>query len=232
MRREACLAVALIGGCFFPSVDGLSRDGGVDAVTPEAASPEAGICPPNTDPSLVVYYPCNEGSGTLLHDCSGHGYDAVLGGIGAATSWTTGHTGSAVLYVPADSICAATSSPAANLTGGAFTATAWIKPFDPENGYIVGQRHTAGWAWRIDLETDSDAGPTLDWGVGNDGGSDHNTLVFVTAGVWHFVAGVFDPAGPTEVVYVDGNKTTSFNPPAFMAPDPVASTIGLGCRQD
>jgi hypothetical protein len=34
---------------------------------------DAGMCPPNNDTSLVAYYPFDEGSGSIAHDCSGHG---------------------------------------------------------------------------------------------------------------------------------------------------------------
>lgn len=200
------------------------NDGGVEA--------EAGLCPPNTDPSLVVYFPSDEGSGTVLHDCSGHGYDAMLTGTGAASSWTTGHSGSAVLYVPSDTICAFVGSPAANQSGGPLTVTAWIKPLDPQNGYVVGQRHEVGYAWRTDFEY-TDAGPMIAWGIGKAGaGYDDNIFAFVTSGTWHFVAGVFDPTGPTEAMYVDGTKSTFPSPPASIVADPVASTIAMGCRDD
>ena len=81
-------------------------------------------------------------------------------------------------------------------------------------------------------ETDSDAGPTLDWGIGSPGnGSDNNILAFVTSGTWHFISGVFDPAGPTEAMVVDGVKLNP-SPPATIVLDPIASTIALGCRDD
>lgn len=46
---------------------------------------------------VAAYWPCQEGSGSTLHDVSGNGHDAVFNG-----TWTTGHVGaSAAAFTPA-----------------------------------------------------------------------------------------------------------------------------------
>jgi hypothetical protein len=236
--RRVCALLAVIGGCFFPSLDGLSgpSDGGVDAphdvFTVDAS--DGGLCPPNNDPTLVAYYPFDEGSGDIAHDCSGHGFDAVIEGTDAGSVWTkAGHTGDAISFVPANGTCVIVASPSANQSGGPLTAAAWVFPVDPVYGYIVGQRHQAGYAWRIDVEP-IEAGPGLNFAVGlnSDGGNDETVFTVIQGGAWHHVAAVFDPSGPTQAIYLDGVKTPDSTPASVIVPDPIASTIRIGCRGD
>jgi hypothetical protein len=53
----------------------------------------AGRCSPVTDPTLIAYYPFNEGTGSVAHDASPNHLDGTLGapGAGAGTSprWTS-----------------------------------------------------------------------------------------------------------------------------------------------
>lgn len=249
----ACFAVAVaFGGCLFPSLDGLTGGGldatafdgsndarndvavGADADADGDASVEAGMCPPNSDPSLVAYLPFDEGSGLIAHDCSGHGYDAILNGSNASSAWTPGHLGSAISFVSANSICVIVSSSAANQSGGPLTATAWFNMSSSGGGgYIVGQRKQTGVAWRIDIESD-DAGNHLGFAVGSgdDAGNDDNATTLTDTGTWHHVAAVFDPTGPTQSIYLDGVQTLSSSPASVIVLDPLATTIRIGCRGD
>ena len=240
----ACLASA----CLFPSLDELV--GPSDATTDSPifdGAPESGeaSAPPDadadaapdpcgaSDPSLVAHWLMDEGSGTMLHDCTPHGFDAILQGTSAATHWTTGHTGSAVLFVSADDVCAVVSSTQANQVGGALSITAWVTVLDPNGGYIVGQRQQTGYAWRLDLEQ-VDAGLDLGFAVGlGDGtGNDVYADTLVSLGGWHQVAAVFDPAGSKQALYFDGVETLSSSPATSIVADPLGSTIRIGCRGD
>jgi hypothetical protein len=57
----------------------------------QIAADMAGTCSPVGDPTLVAYYPFNEGSGTVAHDSSGNHLDGTLGlpdaGTGASPTW-------------------------------------------------------------------------------------------------------------------------------------------------
>ena len=234
-----------MGGCLFPSLDGLSDGGAIDAtgdVRADAAASDAGdagaidadagMCPPNSDTSLVAYYPLDEGSGSVVHDCSGHGFDAILSGPSSA--WTNGHRNGAIAFSSSSQICVIVGSSAANQSGGPITVSAW---YEMQNGggggYIVGQRHQSGYAWRIDIEG-SDAGNDLGFAIGlNDGtGNDGTADTLTDTGKFHHVAGVFDPNGPTQIIYFDGVATPSGAPAPAVVLDPIASTIRIGCRGD
>jgi CubicO group peptidase (beta-lactamase class C family) len=239
-RRCACAAgAAVLAGCLFPSLDGLTGPGdatvdgnGGDASDAGGDAGDGGLCPPNSDPTLVGYYPFDEGTGVIAHDCSGHGYDALLNGVNAGNTWTTGHAGSAIWFVPQNQLCVVVGSTAANQSGGDLTVAAWINVVDPINGYIVGQRQQTGFAWRIDVEQ-TDAGRDLGFaiGTGDDAGDDYTAETFIDLG-WHHVAGVFSAAGAMQAVYLDGQKTVSTMPAPAIVPDPLPTTIRIGCRGD
>ena len=232
-----------VGACLFPSVDPLGGTGdaaldapvetGVDAavdVAPEAA-PDAGPCD-NDDPSIVAHYLFDEGSGTTIHDCSPHGFDAELTGNNAATHWTTGHTGSAVLFVPSDGVCVIVSSAQANQLGS-LTVAAWITLVDPNGGYVIGQRQQSGYGWRIDVEG-NDAGSDLGFaiGIGDGTGDDYSADTFVSIGAWHHVAGVLDESAGTQTLYLDGTPYAAAPAAPTIVEDPLATTIRIGCRGD
>lgn len=250
------IAAAVVGtsvaasACLFPSLDSLggapdASEGGLDvaievgsdadagdATVGPDADVDAGPCA-NDDPSIVAHYTFDEGAGTVVHDCSPNGYDAVLAGNNASTHWTAGRTGSAVLFVPADGICVMVTSPQANQSGGALTIAAWITLLDPGGGYVIGQRTQTGYAWRIDVES-TDAGADLGFavGLGDGSGNDEYADTIVTTGAWHHVAGVFDPNGGVQAIYLDGVQTLAPQAAAAIVPDPVSTTIRIGCRGD
>jgi hypothetical protein len=232
---SAIVAVALVG-CFFPSLDGLT-DGGpdassIDAMTDalDAAQAEAGLCPPNSDPTLALYYPFDEGSGTIVHDCSGHGYDGII--TGSPAKWAVGHHGSSVLFVSSNDNCVAVSSSAANQTA-AFTVSVWAYANGGNGGYLVGQRQQTGYGWRVDIEG-SDAGPDLGFavGTGDGSGNDQYADTIVQTNQWHHVAAVFAPGGSTQALYIDGVKVPAGTPALSITSDPLGSNIRIGCRGD
>jgi hypothetical protein len=235
------VAAVLIGGCLFPSLDGLS--GGVDASIDGAADghadAEAGACPPNADPALVAYYPFDEGMGTIAHDCSGNGYTAYLTGSDAGgPTWTAGHDGGALHFDPNLQSCVILGSANANQVGGAITVTAWINYVDPidssGSNYVIGQRTTTGYAWRLAVESGfNDAGGDgIGFVVGAGGGNDDDVLAFIQPTGWHHVAGVFDPTGPAQTVYLDGVPTLASPSATMIIADPNSTTIRIGCRGD
>lgn len=252
MRRVLACASLALSACLFPSLDGLTDGGAFDATgeagfdaTPDVtandaandtgadAIAEAGMCPPNNDPSLVAYYPFDEGAGTVAHDCSGHGYDAVVSGTNAQSAWTTGHVKGGIAFNSSDQICVIVGA-SANQSGGPLTVSAWYDmPSSSSGGYLVGQRHQTGYAWRIDIEWD-DAGAGLNLAIGtNDGsGNDVYAAAYTGTDAYHHVAGVYDPTGPTQKLYLDGVEVDSTSSSTTIALDPIASTIRVGCRDD
>jgi hypothetical protein len=247
---------ATLSACLFPSLDGLT-DGGApndatsegsvndaanDVVTQDATSDagtdatiEAGLCPPNSDKSLVVYFPFDEGSGSIAHDCSGNGYDALLSGTTTTSTWTTGHSKGAIAFDSSNTTCVIVASASANQSGAnPLTLSAWYSAASSAGGgYIVGQRHQTGYAWRVDVETD-DAGFHANFAVGtnDDAGDDFSASSLTATDSFHHVAAVYDPSGPTQTLYLDGVVVdTETSAPAIVL-DPIASTIRIGCRAD
>ena len=246
----------MLSACLFPSLDGLTGDGG-DGAAPDAmndvtvldatpdvttndgggpdATIDAGMCPPNNDTSLVAYWPFDEGSGSIVHDCSGHGFDALLSGAAVQNAWTAGHKSGAIAFSSSNQICVIVASAAANQSGASpLTLSAWYEmPSSTSTGYIIGQRHQTGYAWRVEIEQD-DAGKHLDFavGTGDDAGDDFSASALTSTGTFHHFAAVYDPTGPKQALYLDGALVdTSASAPAIVL-DPLASTIRIGCRAD
>jgi hypothetical protein len=198
------------------------------------AAPDAGMCPPNSDKSLVAYYPFDEGSGSIAHDCSGNGYDALLSGTSTTSAWTTGHAKGAIAFASANQTCVIVASATANQSGGPLTVSAWYEmPSSSSGGYLVGQRHQTGYAWRVDIEWD-DAGAGLNFaiGTGDGSGNDDYAQAYTGTNAFHHVGAVYDPSGPTQTLYLDGVAVGSTSSVASIALDPIASTIRIGCRGD
>jgi hypothetical protein len=242
----ACVAITASSACLFPSLDELSgvpdatAEGGPPDAAPDAmndakndAGADAGMCPPNNDTSLVAYYSFDEGSGSIAHDCSGHGFDALVAGTNAASAWTAGHTKGAIAFASANQICVIVASASANQSG-ALTASAWYEMAPSTGGgYLVGQRHDSGYAWRIDIEpSGSNDGLGFAVGTNDDAGDDFNAGTLTDTGVFHHVAAVYDPSGPTQTLYFDGVAVDSEPSAAAITLDPTASTIRIGCRGD
>ncbi len=231
----ACVGVCL-GACLFPSLDTLSASDAAitDASFDDEAKVDAndasdGGCA-NADPTLVAYYSFDEGSGTTIHDCSTHGFNAVLNSSGGG-DWTTGHSGNAILFNASNSVCVLVDSPAANQLG-ALTLSAWVMLLDPNGGYVIGQRTTSGFGWRIDMEP-TDAGADLGFAIGTgDGSNDFSADTITSGSKWHHVAAVFDPVAATQTLFFDGTPIAASPAATAIVADPTPTTIRIGCRGD
>jgi hypothetical protein len=157
-----------------------------------------------------------------------------LSGTNTNAAWTTGHAKGAIAFSSSNQLCVIVASASANQSGGPITVSAWVNvPSSSGGGYIVGQRHQTGFAWRIDVETD-DAGDHLNFAIGSndDAGDDFSNDTLTGTDAFHHVAGVYDPSGPTQTLYVDGVVVDSTSSAPTIVLDPIASTIRIGCRAD
>jgi hypothetical protein len=180
------------------------------------------------DTSLLAYYRFDEGSGTAVHDCSGHGLDGVL----TSGSWVAGHTGSAVHY-NGSSTCIDLGTPAVLDFGGPFTITAWTKveEFDVPSSsvarFIVAKTNaptTLG--WRLGTDTP----PQFELKIGNGTGAVQTQATGQVANVWTHVAATFE-AGKNAQVFVNGVRVVDMpGQPAVIAKDPSAN-VRIGCRR-
>jgi hypothetical protein len=234
----ACAIGSCLGACLFPSLDTLSAsdaaiaDAALDdeAVDANPVDASDGGCA-NADPTLVAYYSFDEGSGTTIHDCSTHGFDAVLTSSGGGDHWTTGHSGHAILFDSSSSVCVIVNSSGANQFG-ALTLSAWVMLLDPNGGYVVGQRTTSGYGWRIDMEP-TDAGADLGFAIGvGDGANDFSAATITSGSKWHHVAAVFDPVASTQTLFFDGTPFHASPAATAIVADPTPTTIRIGCRGD
>jgi hypothetical protein len=126
LRLGFVLSVPLaLGGCLFPSLDGLSggdasaTDGSSDAAT-EAG--DAGDAAPDAG-GPIASWTFDEDSGTTLHDVTGHGHDGVISG----GTWVAGHSGSALLFNGTSNFVSVPASSAFDKpSGSSFSITAWV----------------------------------------------------------------------------------------------------------
>jgi hypothetical protein len=233
----ACLFPSLgdlTGGDAAPATDASSdtlptADAGGDAS--QADGSDGGGCPPNSDPSLIAYYQLDEGTGSLVHDCSGNHHDGIIMSTPSAGSWAPGHSGSAV-YVDGSQGCIEIGgSPQLVLTSDV-TATAWVRVEQYLSvGYIVGKTTDATYlGWRIATDSPSDFYldvPIADYDAGN--GYSAGVTNQLT-GTWLHIAATFQGGGDL-LFYVNGVQVDSTAGPAGILDDPNAN-VRIGCRAD
>jgi len=82
---------------------------------------EVGVVPTPQSQDQVLHFEFEEGSGTVIHDASGHGFIGTIDGA----SWTSGHSGGGLAFDGADDIVQ-TDFNFGNLSK--FTTTLWMKP--------------------------------------------------------------------------------------------------------
>jgi hypothetical protein len=241
----------LVVGCALAactSLDGLTGGGvdGQDGGPPpeastgdadDAAAPDGGPCPDvSGEKELLAYYPLDEGSGTTVIDCSGHGVNGTMLTAVPDGGWTTGHRGGALRIDGQQSLgCIELGFKLA--PAGPFTIAAWVNVASfPANsggaGYIVGKTKsptTAGWR----LAAGNSTGTFVISATAAPGGDVSYILSessAVTAGTWLHIAAVFVPNGNLDV-YLGGALSRSSGNVGAPLDDP-ASTARLGCRSD
>lgn len=240
--------VALENCSLFVSLDGLeSADASTDAAVgadaaandssaePDASDASTGDLGCN-DPSVLAAYEFDEGSGTIVHDCSPHHYDGnvtFFAGDASAPDWTPGHVGTAIAFH--EQACVVVASPALKV-GENFSVSAWVnvQSFDESNGnpYIVGRRPEANDGWRLGLD-----GMNVSFllALGDDAGNTGNEVDYeaqsaIVSNVWIHVAAVYQ-TGISQVVYVNGAKTVG-SPFAPIEIEDNVVTVRIGCKGD
>ncbi len=234
---SACLSFGDLTGNVDASVFDASGDSPnfSDAPASDAGDARAAPdgCPSITDPSLLAYYPFDETSGSLVHDCSGNGYDALatFKTLDAGADWTTGHAGNGLALHATD--CVIVSSTDLNPTGD-FTVTAWVNLQSIVGGtpYIVGRRSLGVLGWRLAQDTL----PNVTFQIGEplDGGPSGTNFTAasptVSAGAWMHVAGVFK-VGAYQQVFVNGAQTSAPAAAPGVSTDATVS-VRIGCKGD
>jgi len=223
-----------------PSDDGASSDAGGDtAVSADAPFdgplPSLG-CDGGGDPALVGYWPLDEDSGTVAHDCSGRGHDGTVLNAPGGGGWTAGVFGGG-WHADGTSGCIDLGVPSDLLVENvAFTVTAWASfaSFAGPGGgsrYLVGRSHSgdiSGWRVagdspsHVDLEIGraGDAGPSFA------GTSDGQPTL-----MWMHLAAVFEPSVRTSF-YVNGVLIQNRPQTVASILEDTTATVRIGCRAD
>jgi hypothetical protein len=233
------VASCLLGGCLFPSLDGLSKD---YLVTSDANAPDTGDadavnadCPDASDPTLQAYYRLN-GS---LADCSSFGRPAMV--VGTAGTWTTGKLGGALLVSSDDVGVSGPGSGCIDVQGfpnitGALTVTAWVRvdkaPAPDSPGFIVAKSadlNTEGWRMSTN-QAQSNFTFTLG-GIGDAGLDQLGSMTSYAPGVWTYVTMVFDPSS-RDSIYINGELDTNSTTTSPAASTSAMADLRIGCRGD
>jgi hypothetical protein len=234
----ASAAAPVVACALFPSLSelgpGVGNDGGPDAAS-DVVVPDG--CPPNADPSLLVYYPFDDGTGNVVRDCSGNGNDGVLSST-AANAWVaSGHTNGAIAFDPTATTCI--FGPGGVEVHGDFTVSVWFQPTSTtQASYLIGHRSSnTSREWRLSREPSStQSGYDIELQIatlpdaGCGGGECSAASAAVADGAWHHAAGVF-VQGVSEWVYVDGQAFPApLAAPSILTDSTAVFTVG--CRSD
>jgi len=206
-----------------------ANEGGADAGGSADADAALACGHPGPTEGLLAYYPFEEGSGTVVHDCSGNHVDGTFVRM-AGDTWTTGAKGGG-LRVQAPNGCVDLGVPA-SLQPPTMSVTAWVNvstyPVPPASGYVIGQTLNAdGSGWRIGSLT-VDAG-MLGWQHAT-GGTKYPVVIPGPAPAsWHHLVVTFAP-NASVAIFLDGTLATSLAgvPPITFS----AVSMRIGCRAD
>jgi len=157
------------------------------------------MTPPPT--GTVAGYAFDDGSGTSAADASGHG---IIGTLTNGPTWAAGRYGGAISLDGNDDYVDLGNPTALRLTGS-MTVSAWINSssFPADDAPVVSKRGSIG----FQLDTTLDGGPrTVGFKLTNSTGADmiRYGATALQANTWYHVAGVYDAAGGTMTVYLNG----------------------------
>jgi hypothetical protein len=159
-----------------------------------------------SDPSLVGYWPFEEGTGTTTKDLSGNGNNGTLCngstcGVQGPT-WTTGKVGGALIFDGVDDYVDTSlifNSPSY------FTVAAWVK-VPPQST----QKNVAGTSFRHPQLLVLNSGYSRIQFGSSAGFPGINSTIQVVDNNWHYLVGVLNVN--TLKIYIDGNINNSGNP--------------------
>ncbi len=141
--------------------------------------------------AYVLYFPFDEGSGTVASDISGNGNNGVIAGA----SWVTGKFGQALSFSGATSNYV--SVPNLGVANGPFTIAMWVKPTSTGD-YVTLCGYDAGHRLLLAAPGTFGDGRLLAQFDGN-----FFSVGKPTYGAWNFIVYVFD--GSSEYWYINGN---------------------------
>ena len=169
----------------------------------------------------VASWPFDEGSGTAVHDTSGHGNNGVISGD---AQWVSGFSGSALSFDGNTGRMRVPDSASLDPTN-AVSVTAWIRATEPQGdfNYILAKGASGCLAASYGLYTGPNGG--LMFYVARNRGLTYTRSPDAGHGVWngswHLVVGTYD--GSSVRLYLDGsqvgNGTAHTGPIDYDFPD-------------
>jgi methionine-rich copper-binding protein CopC len=173
--------------------------------TPSAGVAVTAFYQPTSTANLVAAYGFNEGSGTTVHDASGHGNTGTISG---ATWVNNGVFGDKALsFNGTNSWVTIPDSSSLHLTSG-MTLEAWVDPTAASTGYtaVMIKERTNGLAYGLYA---SDGAGQPPGAYVDKSGTDYNAdgLASLPLNTWTFLTGTYD--GTTLNIYVNGTLASS-----------------------
>ena len=180
------------------------------------------------DPSLVGYWPLDEGSGTVAYDGSGNGNNGNWSGTTSGTSgyYSPGLNGGwAGNFNTSNGIT--NSSPSSALTVNNFSISLWILPTAIPVGGWAGLvlKETGTWPSFYSISVDPTTGSTYGSIMANGGNRDSPGYDMVL-GVWQFVTYVHNNTVGTDCFYENGALVGCSG--QALTPDIGAGTFDIG----
>lgn len=156
------------------------------------------------DPSLVLYWPLDEGTGTVANDLSGHGNNGTL--MGGPTWVTPGKVGAAALRFP-NSNSIYVSGPYIAFNNQSFTVAMWINPV-VTGSMIIFSQHVSSTAnqsmhFRIGGPTSTDA-PQRGVLMGYYSNDISTPAGVIQDNTWYHLTFVHDVAAQRRKIYING----------------------------
>jgi hypothetical protein len=260
MRRAWFVVPLSFAACsVLTNLDGLNgADGGVDATTDTLVNVDSGAdvatldanadvvvlfgCDAGVQPGLAAYYPLDETSGTIVHDCSGAGTanDGTLLSPSHAT-WTTGRIGGGLMLSGADAGGVDFAGPTTFDFGGLptappFSVALWLEltanASDGQRSFITGKASNVyAQGWRISVDF-TDLTVHLSLPQGDGGVIDVGTSAGLSLNAFTHIVVVYDTSA-TATLYLNGVPSGSLQMPVGFAIDTtVGDHLRIGASSD
>ena len=177
------------------------------------------------DAGLLAYWPLDEGVGTAIADCSGHGLDGTLFGSG---TWVPGRKPTTKAIRFDETLATYVNVPASALADAATTITlaAWVSLGPGFNSYPIHKGQPPTMAWSLEMEDDDSASLYV-----STNGTAY-TLANVPGGptaTWFHFAAVYEP-NKTQTLYINGVSVKSVAASPSMYQGSVSMKIGWHTR--
>jgi hypothetical protein len=214
---------SVLAACLLPTFSDVlpgatTPDSGGDA-TPDGADSGLTGCEDTLHPGAFAIWPMTEGSGDVVHDCSGNFPGTFSGNV----SWTDGRNGQQALQMSGGFV--ALVDAAALRIVGPFTVSAWISASNQQVdtfGDVIARYASINTA-AFDLTVSKDPLVSLTLFSNSNITQASGPLTY---GVFTHVAATYAPGTGNAEMFVNGKATNNVTGPASLQPIPTPMTFG------